>query len=131
MSKIIDFRNDQLTDLLGQEVAKNTIVHLNIETEYIMISEDKLLYIVLEYQVKSRVDWATPLSLFIAFLFALIFNEPKRLPWFTRSEIHACTIIATGLIFIWLMHSFYRLYINRHFNRDYLINEIKKHKIEK
>lgn len=132
MSKTIDLRNDQITDLLGQAVAKNTTVHLNIETEYIMISEDKLLYIVSEYQSKSRVDWATPLSFFIAFLFALIFNEPKNFPWITKSEIHTCTIIATALVFLWLLYSLYRLYIYRHFNSKlYLINEIKKHKIVK
>lgn len=98
----------------------------NIKTDLIKITKDKLENILLKFldNLKLRISWATPFSIFISTLTTLLTAEFKD--FFIGKDIwHAIFLICTLLSGIWLIVNIIRLITSwKKSSIDFLINKI-------
>lgn len=98
----------------------------NIKTDLIKITKDKLENILLKFldNLKLRISWATPFSIFISTLTTLLTADFKD--FFIGKDIwHAIFLICTLLSGIWLIVNIIRLITSwKKSSIDFLINKI-------
>ncbi|MDR1384824.1 MAG: hypothetical protein LBJ67_13400 [Planctomycetaceae bacterium] len=114
---------------INSELGKNVTIHVNLEQEVIMTTQDKLKLVLIENQnaILSQNAWIAPLGLFITCLMTLITADFKDKFYLTKEQWFAIFFISTVVFSIWFIYTLIVLCKNWNKNgTEWIISQIKQ-----
>lgn len=112
---------------LNHDISEMLIVHKNVGQEIVIINQDKLKLILMDFEdkMKKSRDWINPLALFLTLLianFSVEFHDFLKIP---ANVWHAIFLIGNVFALIWLVVNLYYKYSQKGDDIDSVISKIK------
>lgn len=112
---------------LNHDISEKLVVHKNVGQEIVIINQDKLKLILIEFEEKMKKsrDWINPLALFLTLLianFSVEFHDFLKIP---ANVWQAIFLLGNFFALIWLVINSYRKIFQKGDDIDSVISKIK------
>lgn len=123
--KNIPIEQSEIVEFAGQLIQKKSKIHLNLDQEFILTTEDKVLLCLTKHlsRMGKKNAWITPLGILLTIL--VVFPTTTFQSFFLSAETWEAFFIISGLLsFIWLIISIKQSRVSTSINE--VVAEIKK-----
>ena len=115
----------KIGEYAGKLIQQTSKVHLNLDQEFILTTEDKVLICLTQHlsRMERKKGWIAPLGIFLTIL--IVFQTTTFQSFFVSAETWEAIFIISGVIsFSWLIYAYWQSRVSTSINE--VVDHIKK-----